>query len=53
MDAHEAELRKAGFTAEQIQASVRIGSVVNAVSRTLAAEAALAAAAPAADAAAA
>ncbi len=42
MDAHEAELRKAGFTAEQIQASVRIGAVVNAVSRTLAAEAALA-----------
>jgi alkyl hydroperoxide reductase subunit D len=53
MDAHEAELRKAGFTAEQIQASVRIGSVVHAVSRTLAAEAALAAAAPAAEAAAA
>ncbi len=42
MDAHEAELRKAGFTTEQIQASVRIGAVVNAVSRTLAAEAALA-----------
>lgn len=40
MDAHEAELRKAGFTTEQIQASVRIGAVVNAVSRTLAAEAA-------------
>jgi lipoyl-dependent peroxiredoxin subunit D len=53
MDAHEAELRKAGFTTEQIQASVRIGSVVNAVSRTLAAEAALAGAAPAANAAAA
>ncbi len=32
MDAHEDELRKAGFTTEQIQASVRIGAVVNAVS---------------------
>jgi alkyl hydroperoxide reductase subunit D len=53
MDAHEAELRKAGFTTEQIQASVRIGAVVNAVSRTLAAEAAVAAATPAANAAAA
>ncbi|MDP3495965.1 MAG: carboxymuconolactone decarboxylase family protein [Hyphomonadaceae bacterium] len=42
MDAHEEELRKAGFTTEQIQASVRIGAVVNAVARTLAAEAALA-----------
>ncbi len=42
MDAHEDELRKAGFTTEQIQASVRIGAVVNAVARTLAAEAALA-----------
>lgn len=42
MDAHEAELRKHGFTTEQIQASVRIGAVVNAVSRTLAAEAAFA-----------
>jgi lipoyl-dependent peroxiredoxin subunit D len=58
MDAHEAELRKAGFTTEQIQASVRTGAVVNAVARTLAAEAALddagvTAAAPAANAAAA
>ena len=53
MDAHEAELRKAGFTTEQIQASVRIGAVVNAVARTLAAEAVLAAATPAANAAAA
>ena len=35
MDAHEEELRKAGFTTEQIQASVRIGAVVNAVARTL------------------
>ncbi len=42
MDAHEDELRKAGFTTEQIQASVRIGAVVNAVARTLAAEAAIA-----------
>ena len=42
MDAHEAELRKHGFTTEQIQASVRIGAVVNAVARTLAAEAAIA-----------
>lgn len=42
MDAHEEELRKAGFTTEQIQASIRIGAVVNAVARTLAAEAAIA-----------
>lgn len=42
MDAHEEELRKAGFTTEQIQASVRIGAVVNAVARTLVAEAAIA-----------
>jgi alkyl hydroperoxide reductase subunit D len=42
MDSHEAVLRQAGFTTEQIQASVRIGAVVNAVARTLAAEAALA-----------
>jgi alkyl hydroperoxide reductase subunit D len=41
MDSHEEELRKAGFTTEQIQASVRIAAVVNAVSRTLAAEAAI------------
>jgi lipoyl-dependent peroxiredoxin subunit D len=41
MDSHEGVLRQAGFTTEQIQASVRIGAVVNAVSRTLAAEAAL------------
>ena len=38
MDSHEAELRKAGLTSEQIQASLRIGAVVNAVSRVLAAE---------------
>jgi alkyl hydroperoxide reductase subunit D len=42
MDAHEAELRKAGFTTEQTQASVRVGAVADAVARTLAAEAALA-----------
>jgi alkyl hydroperoxide reductase subunit D len=42
MVAHEEELRKAGFTTEQIQACVRIGAVVNAVARTLAAEAAIA-----------
>jgi lipoyl-dependent peroxiredoxin subunit D len=42
LDAHEAELRKAGMTSEQIQASLRIGAVVNAVSRVIAAEAALA-----------
>lgn len=42
LDAHEAELRKAGMTSEQIQASLRIGAVVNAVSRVLAAETALA-----------
>ncbi len=42
LDAHEAELRKAGMTSEQIQASLRIGAVVNAVSRVIAAGAALA-----------
>ena len=42
LDAHEAELRKHGFTSEQIQAALRIGAVVNAVSRVLAAESALA-----------
>ncbi|MEL6955938.1 MAG: carboxymuconolactone decarboxylase family protein [Pseudomonadota bacterium] len=41
LDAHEVELRKHGMTSEQIQASLRIGAVVNAVSRVLAAEAAL------------
>lgn len=41
MDAHEEELRKAGFTTEQIQASVRIGAVMNAVAKTLQAEAAI------------
>lgn len=41
MDAHEEELRKAGFTTEQIQCSVRIAAVVTGVARTLAAEAAI------------
>ncbi len=41
MGSHEEELRKAGFTTEQIQASVRIAAVVHAVARTLAAEAAV------------
>jgi len=43
LDAHEAELRKHGMTSEQIQAGIRIGAVVNAAARVLAAEAALAA----------
>ena len=38
LDAHEVELRKHGITSEQIQAAIRIGAVVNAVSRVLAAE---------------
>ncbi|MBR9824940.1 MAG: alkyl hydroperoxide reductase [Alphaproteobacteria bacterium] len=38
MDSHEAELRKHGVTTSQIQASVRIGAVVNAVSRVLASD---------------
>ena len=42
MHAHEDELRKAGMTTEQIQASVRIAAVVNGVARTLAAETAAA-----------
>ncbi len=43
LDAHEAELRKHGLTSEQIHTALRIGAVVNAVSRVLAAEAAAAA----------
>ena len=35
IDAHERELRKAGLTAEAIQAAVRIASVVHAVAATL------------------
>ena len=42
LDSHESELRKHGFTSEQIQASLRIASVINAVARVLAAEAAAA-----------
>ena len=38
LDSHEAELRKAGMTSEQIQASIRIASVINAAARILAAE---------------
>ena len=40
LDAHEAELKKHGVTAQEIQAALRIAAVVNAVSRVLAAEAA-------------
>jgi len=43
LDAHEAELKKHGVTAQQIQAALRIAAVVNAVSRVLAGEAAAAA----------
>jgi len=39
MDAHEAELRKHGVTATQVQAAVRIGAVINAVSAVMRAEA--------------
>ena len=35
IDAHERELRKHGLTAEQVQAAVRIASVVHAVAATL------------------
>ncbi|MDB5495835.1 MAG: alkylhydroperoxidase, AhpD family, partial [Phenylobacterium sp.] len=38
LDSHEAELKKASVPAPQIQAAIRIGAVVNAVSRVLAAE---------------
>jgi alkyl hydroperoxide reductase subunit D len=38
LDSHEAELRKHGITAAQIQTAMRIASVVNAVSRIIAAE---------------
>jgi alkyl hydroperoxide reductase subunit D len=43
LDAHEAELKKRGVTNVAIQAALRIAAVVNAVSRVVAAEAALAA----------
>jgi len=39
LDSHEAELKKHGMPAQQIQAAIRIAAVVNAVSRVLAAEA--------------
>ncbi len=42
MDAHEAELKKHGFSNVQIQAALRIAAVVNAVSRVVQAEAAAA-----------
>lgn len=38
IDSHERELRKAGLGAEEIQAAVRIASVVHAVAATLAGE---------------
>ena len=43
LDAHEAELKAHGVSAQQIQAALRIAAVVNATSRILAAESALAA----------
>jgi alkyl hydroperoxide reductase subunit D len=43
LDAHEAELKKHGVTAQQIQAALRIAATVNAVSRVLAGEIAAAA----------
>jgi alkyl hydroperoxide reductase subunit D len=43
LDAHEAELKKHGVTAPQVQAALRIAAVVNAASRVIAAESALAA----------
>lgn len=41
LDSHEAELKKHGVQAQQVQAALRIGAVVNAVSRVLEAEDAL------------
>ena len=38
LDSHEAELRKHGVAAARIQTALRIASVVNAVSRVIAAE---------------
>jgi alkyl hydroperoxide reductase subunit D len=38
LDSHEEELRKRGFPAQNIQAALRIGAVVNAVARVIAAE---------------
>jgi lipoyl-dependent peroxiredoxin subunit D len=42
LDAHEAELKRRGLTSLAIQTALRIASVVNAVSRVIAAEAAAA-----------
>jgi alkyl hydroperoxide reductase subunit D len=39
LDSHEAELKKHGMAAQQVQAALRIAAVVNAVSRVLQAEA--------------
>jgi len=44
LDSHEEELKRRGMPNTQIQAALRIGAVVNAVSRVIAAEDALAAA---------
>ena len=38
LDSHEEELRKRGVPSQNIQAALRIGAVINAVSRTIAAE---------------
>jgi alkyl hydroperoxide reductase subunit D len=38
LDSHEAELKKHGVPAQQVQAALRIAAVVNAVSRVIAAE---------------
>lgn len=43
IDSHEKELRKAGLTAEAIQAAVKVAAVIHAVAATLDGEAALAA----------
>jgi alkyl hydroperoxide reductase subunit D len=43
LDAHESELKKHGVSTQQIQAALRIAAVVNAASRVIAAEEALAA----------
>ncbi|MBW8816319.1 MAG: carboxymuconolactone decarboxylase family protein [Caulobacterales bacterium] len=43
LDAHEAELKKHGVPAQNIQAALRIAAVINAASRVIAAETALAA----------
>ena len=40
LDSHEAELKKHGMAAQQVQAALRIAAVVNAVSRVLQADAA-------------